>query len=136
MAITTTISQAELARLAAAAYEGLPYRICLAFNGASGLTANSSVAAWDGAELDGDGYARVEGFIGLGAWDPTDLRFEMPQISAEFKATGGTLTYDTIYTVIDDGYEETLHSIIVETPSISLVDGASIIYRITLATDD
>lgn len=136
MAITTTISQAELARLAAAAYEGLPYRICLALNGATGLTANSTVAAWDGVELSGNGYSRVEGFIGVGSWDSVDLRFEMPQISAEFQASGGTLTYDTIYTVIDDGYEETLHSIIVEAPSISLVDGASIIYRITLATDD
>jgi hypothetical protein len=29
-----------------------------------------------------------------------------------------------------------LHSIIVETPQISLVDGASVIYRVTLATDD
>lgn len=136
MAITTTISQAELARLAAAAYEGLPYRICLALNGASGLTANSSVAAWDGVELSGNGYARVEGYIGVGSWDATDLRFEMPQIDAEFQASGGTLTFDTVYTVIDDGYEETLHSVIVEAPSVSLVDGASIIYRITLATDD
>ena len=44
--------------------------------------------------------------------------------------------FPSLWHVIDDGYEETLHSIIVETPSISLVDGASIIYRITLATDD
>jgi len=136
MAITTTISQAELARLAAAAYEDLPYRICLANNGASGLTANSSVAAWDGVELSGNGYARVTGTIGDGAWDPTDLRYEMPQIVAEFQASGGTLTYDTVYTVIDGGATDTLHSIIVETPSVSLVDGASIIYRIILATDD
>lgn len=136
MAITTTISQAELARLAAAAYEGLPYRICLALNGASGKTANSTVAQWDSVELSGNGYSRVEGFIEQGAWDSTDLRYEMPVIDAEFQASGGTLTYDTVYVVIDDGYEETLHSIIVEAPSISLVDGASIIYRITLATDD
>ena len=136
MAITTSISQAELARVAASSYEGLAYRICLALNGATGLTVNSSVAAWDGEELSGTGYARVEGFIEPGSWDSTDLRYEMPQIEAEFQASGGTLTYDTVYTVIDDGYEETLHSIIVETPSISLVDGASIIYRITLATDD
>jgi hypothetical protein len=136
MAVTTAISQAELARLAAAAYEGLPYRICLALNGANNFTVNSPLASWDGVERSGNGYARVEGFIEEGAWDPTDLRYEMPQITAEFQATGGTLNYDTVYVVIDDGYTETLHSIIVETPSISLVDGASIIYRITLATDD
>ena len=136
MAITTTISQAELARLAAAAYEGLPYRISLANNATAGLTANSSLAAWDGIELSGNGYARVEGFIENGAFNETNLRYQMPQISCEFQASGGTLTYDTVYTVIDDGYEETLHSIIVESPPIALVDGASIIYRITLATDD
>jgi len=136
MAITTTISQAELARLAAAAYEGRDYRICLALNGASGLTANSSVAAWDGVELSGSGYARATGEIGEGEWDPTDLRYEMPQIDAEFQASGGTLTYDTVYTVITVDATSTLHSVIVEAPSVSLVDGASIIYRITLATDD
>lgn len=136
MAITTTITRAELARLAAAAYEGLPYRVCLADNAAAGLTANSSLAAWDGIELSGNGYARVEGFIENGAFNETNLRYQMPVISSEFQASGGTLTYDTVYTVIDDGYEETLHSIIVEAPPISLIDGASIIYRITLATDD
>lgn len=136
MAITTAISQAELARLAADAYEGKDYRICLALNGATGLTVNSSVAAWDGEELSGNGYARVTGTIGTGSWDATDLRYEMPQIEAEFQASGGSLTFDTVYTVIDDGVTETIHSIIVETPSVSLVDGASIIYRITLATDD
>lgn len=136
MAIATSISQAELARLAAAAYEGLPYRICIANNSATSLTVNSTVAQWDSIEASGSGYSRVEGFIEQGAWDATDLRYEMPQIEAEFKATGGTLTYDTVYTVIDDGYAETLHSVIVEAPSITLTDGASIIYRITLATDD
>jgi hypothetical protein len=136
MAITTTISQAELARLAAAAYEGLSYRICLALNGGSGKTANSTVAQWDTVELSGNGYARFEGTIGTGSWDSTDLRYEMPVIDAEFQASGGTLAYDTVYTVIDNGVTETLHSIIVEAPSVTLVDGASIIYRITLATDD
>ena len=136
MAITTTITRAELARLAAAAYEGLPYRVCLANNATAGLTANSSLAACDGIELSGNGYVRVEGFIENGAFDETNLRYQMPVISSEFKASAGTLTYDTVYTVIDDGYEETLHSIIVESPPISLFDGASIIYRITLATDD
>ena len=136
MAITTTITRAELARLAAAAYEGLPYRVCLADNATAALTANSSLAAWDGIELSGNGYARVEGFIENGAFDETNLRYQMPVISSEFQASGGTLTYDTVYTVIDDGYEETLHSIIVEAPPISLISGASIIYRITLATDD
>jgi hypothetical protein len=136
MAITTAISQAELARLAAAAYEGLPYRICLALNATNDFTANSPLTSWDGVELSGNGYSRVEGFIEPGAYNETNVRYQMPQITAEFQASGGTLVYDTVYVVIDDGYTETLHSIIVETPQISLVDGASVIYRVTLATDD
>ncbi len=136
MAISTLISQAELARLAAAAYEGLPYRICLALNDTNNLTVNSPLSSWDNLELSTNGYARVEGFIEQGEYNETTARYQMPQITAEFRATGGTLTFDTVYVVIDDGYTETLHSIIVETPEVSLVDGASVIYRVTLATDD
>jgi hypothetical protein len=136
MAISSLISQAELARLAAAAYEGLPYRICLALNGANNLTVNSPLTAWDNIELSTNGYARVEGFIDQGEYNQANARYQMPQITAEFRAEGGTLTYDTVYVVIDDGYTETLHSIIVETPEVSLVDTATVIYRVTLATDD
>jgi hypothetical protein len=136
MAISTLISQAELARLAAAAYEGLPYRVCLALNDTQQLTVNSSVAAWDGAELSGSGYARVTGFIDQGEYNQTSARYEMPRITAEFRAQGGELIYNTVYLVIDDGYQETLHSIIVESTDVTLVDGASVIYRITLITDD
>jgi hypothetical protein len=136
MAISTLISQAELARLAAAAYEGLPYRVCLALNDTQQLTVNSSVAAWDGAELSGSGYARVTGFIDQGEYNQTSARYEMPRITAEFRAQAGELIYNTVYLVIDDGYQETLHSIIVESTDVTLVDGASVIYRITLVTDD
>jgi hypothetical protein len=136
MSITSLISQAELARLAAAAYEGLPYRICAALNGANNFTVNSPLTDWDSVELTTNGYARVEGFIEQGEYNEANARYQMPQITAEFRASGGTLVYDTIYAVIDDGYTETLHSIIVETPQVGLVDGASVVYRITLATDD
>jgi hypothetical protein len=136
MAVITSISQAELARLAAAAYEGLPYRVCLALNETAGFTSDDTVADWDSIEASGNGYARVEGFIEDGAWDPTNQRYTMPQIVAEFTASGGPIDYDVVYVVIDDAYSETLHSITVESPSVSLVDGASIIYRLTIATDD
>lgn len=136
MAITTSISQAELARLAGAAYEGLPYRVCLGLNDTNNFTANNTVADWDGVERSGNGYARVEGFIEQGEFDETNLRYVMPQIVAEFGASGGSIEYDTVYLVIDDGYTETLHSITVESPAVTLPDGASVIYRLTLATDD
>jgi len=136
MAITTTITQAELARVAAAAYEGKTYRISLANNGTTGLTALSTVSAWDAKKLSGNGYADVTGTIATGAYDATDARFEMPQISALFTANGANWTYDTVYVVLDTGSSATLHSIIVEAPAVILVDGGSITYRITFATDD
>jgi hypothetical protein len=136
MAVITSISQAELARLAAAAYEGLPYRVCLALNGSSNFTADSSVSDWDSVEVSGNGYARAEGFIENGEYNQATARFELPRISAEYAASGGIITYDTVYLVIDDGYTETLHSITTEFPTVDLVDGASVIYRFTLATDD
>lgn len=136
MAITTTITQAELARVAAAAYQGKTYRISLGYNNTNGLTAASTVAQWDGVKLSGNGYADITGTIAAGAYDATDARFEMPQIDAAFTASGGNWTYDTVYVVITSGGTSTLHSIIVESPAVTLVDGGTITYRITLATDD
>lgn len=131
---TTTISQKELARLAAAAYEGKSYRVSLGYNNTTGLTSESTTAAWDAVKLSGNGYADVTGTIATGAYDTTDARYEMPQIQAEFTASGGTLTYDTVYVVIDSNTY--VHSITVESPAVTLADGSGVLYRILLATDD
>ena len=131
---TTTISQKELERLAGDAYEGKSYRVSLGYNNTTGLTSESTTAAWDAVKLSGNGYADVTGTIGVGSYDATDARYEMPQISAEFSASGGTLTYDTVYVVVDSNTY--VHSITVESPAVTLADGNSVLYRITLATDD
>ena len=136
MAITTSISQAELARVAAAAYQGKTYRVSLAYNDTNGLTAQSTVAAWDALKLSGDGYADITGTIAAGSYDATDARYELPQITATFTANGDNWLYDTVYVVITSGGTSTLHSIIVESPAVTLIDTGSITYRITLATDD
>lgn len=131
---TTTISQKELERLAGAAYEGKSYRVSLGYNNTSGLTSESTTAAWDAVKLSGNGYADVTGTIAIGSYDATDQRYEMPQISAEFAASGGSLTYDTLYVVIDSNTY--VHSITVESPAVTLADGSGVLYRIQLATDD
>lgn len=131
---TTTISQKELQRLAAEAYEGKSYRVSLGYNNTSGLTSESTTAAWDAVKLSGNGYADVTGTIATGSYDATDQRYEMPQISAEFAASGGSLTYDTLYVVIDSNTY--VHSITVESPAVTLADGSGVLYRIQLATDD
>lgn len=131
---TTTISQKELQRLAAEAYEGKSYRVSLGYKNTASLTSESTTAAWDAVKLSGNGYADVTGTIATGSYDATDQRYEMPQISAEFAASGGSLTYDTLYVVIDSNTY--VHSITVESPAVTLADGSGVLYRIQLATDD
>jgi len=135
MAITTTISQAELARVGATSYEGKTYRISLAYNDTNGLTANSTVAAWDALKLSGNGYADATGTIATGSYSATNARYELPQIAVTFTASGGNWIYDTLYVVITDG-TDSIHSVVVENPTVTLVDGGSITYRVVLNTDD
>lgn len=135
MALTTTVSQAELARVAAAAYEGKTYRMSLA-NNTTSLTSESTVAQWDAAKLSGNGYADATGTLATGSYNSTTARYEIPQVSVTFTADGGNWTFNTLYVVITDGATSSLHSVVVESPSVTLVDGASITYRVTLNTDD
>jgi hypothetical protein len=136
MAITTTITQAELARVAAAAYEGATYRVSLGYKNTASLSATSTVSQWDAVKLSGNGYEDITGTITAGSYNSGNARYQLPQISAVFYADGGNWTYDTVYVVITRSGTSTLHSIIVENPSMTLVDGGGITYRITLATDD
>jgi hypothetical protein len=131
---TTTISQNELARVSVESYEGKSYRVSLGSNGTTGLTAQSTTSAWDAVKLSGSGYADVTGTIGTGSYDSTNQRYQMPLITAEFNASGGALTYDTVYVVVDGSTN--IHSITVESPAVTLADGTGVLYRITLATDD
>lgn len=134
MAITLTISQNELQRQAALAFEGLTYEVFLANNSGS-LTANSTYAAWQAVELaSANGYAPVTGTIGTGAWSSANARYELPAITATFTSSGSGLSYDTICVRI--GTETYLHSILIESPSITLAAGQAKSYVITLVQDD
>lgn len=134
MAITVTISQKELARVANLAYEGETIKVMLASVGASGFTAESTVTNWQSVEKSGNGYVRFSQVIATGAYDATDARYEIPAIDAAFTATGAGYSYDRIIIYIDGATY--IHSMIVEDPNITLAAGQTQTYRVNLSTDD
>ena len=134
MALTTTISQKELKRLADLAYEGETIKVMLCSVGATGYTAESTVANWQSVEKSGNGYARYSQVIAAGSYDATDGRYEIPNIDAAFTATGAGYSYDRIIIYIDG--ETYIHSMIVEDPNITLAAGQTQTYRIQLSTND
>jgi hypothetical protein len=134
MALTTTISQRELARVANLAYEGETLKVMLCSVGVSGFTAESTVANWQSVEQSGNGYVRYSTTVGTGSYDAVDARYEMPAIDAAFTATGAGYTYDRIVVYIDGATY--IHSLITEDPNIALAPGQTQTYRIQLTTDD
>ena len=133
MALTTTISTKELQRQAAEAFEGQTYTVFLAVNSGT-LTAETAAATWLGVKVSGGGYADVTGTIGTGAYASGNARYELPAINATFTATGVGFTYDTV--CIRIGTATYLHSLLVETPSVTMAAGQSKTYTITFAVDD
>jgi hypothetical protein len=134
MALTTTISQRELKRVAGLAYEGETLKVMLCSVGATGYTAESTVANWQSVEKSGNGYARYSSVIATGSYDAVDARYEIPDIDAAFTATGAGYSYDRVIIYIDG--ETYIHSMIVEDPNITLAAGQTQTYRIALATND
>jgi hypothetical protein len=134
MAQTITISQKELQRVAALAYEGETLKVMLCSVGATGYTAQSTVANWQSVEKSGNGYSRFTATIATGSYDGTEAAYVMPDIDAAFTATGTGYSYDTVVIYING--ETYLHSIIVESPNVTLVAGQTQTYRISLRQDD
>ena len=134
MATTTTISTKELQRQAALAFEGETLKVMLCSVGATGYTAESTVANWQSVEASGNGYTRYSTTIGTGSYNSTTGRYELPVINAAFTADGGTIGYDRVVVYIDG--ETYIHSLAVESPNIVLADGQTQTYAITLSQDD
>ena len=134
MALTTTVSQRELARVAGLAYEGETLKVMLCSVGVSGFTAESTVANWQSVEQSGNGYVRFSSVIATGAYDAVDARYEIPAIDAAFTATGAGYTYDRIVVYIDGSTY--IHSLIAEDPNIALAAGQTQTYSEQLVTDD
>jgi hypothetical protein len=134
MALTTTISQKELARVATLAYEGETLKVMLASVGSSGFTVESTVAQWQTVEKSGNGYLRYSETVAAGSYDSVDGRYEMPAVDAAFVASGVGYTYDRVIIYIEG--ETYIHSLISENPNIALAPGQTQTYRVTLVTDD
>lgn len=134
MALTLSVSRYELQRQAALAFETKAYEVFLATNSGS-LSADSTYAAWQAVKVaSANGYAPVTGTIGTGSWSSGNTRYELPAITATFSSTGSGYSYDTLCVRI--GSETYLHSVIAESPSITLAAGQSKSYVITLVQDD
>jgi hypothetical protein len=134
MPLTLTVSQKELERVAALAYEGETIKIMLCSVADSGYTAESTVANWQSVEKSGNGYVRFSKVIATGAYDALDARYEIPAIDAAFTATGAGYSYDRVVIYVDGATY--VHSVIAEDPNITLAPGQTQTYRVTLSTDD
>lgn len=132
MAITASLSQAELQRVAALAYEGLPIRVSLANDTFSAYDVDDTVATWDGIKVSGNGYEDFRAVLGVGAYDPSDGRYEVPYIDAEFAATGSGFTYNSIYITLGTFTSKNLSSVSVSSNVVTLTTTTSH----GLSTDD
>jgi len=131
-------SNAELARVYAAAYQGRSARLCLA-NATTGLTLNSTTAAWDAAEITSqaaNGYARYTFTLAAGSYDSATQRFQTPIVTASFQAntTGTGLDYDSVYLVL--GTDTHIAGLWTEAPNIVLAPGQPRAYNIRFVCDD
>lgn len=134
MAQTTTISQKELKRQAAACFEGETLKVMLCSVGATGYTAESTVTNWQSVEQSGNGYVRYSTTIGTGAYDATTGTYKLPDIDAAFTATSTGYTYDRVVLYIDG--ETYIHSLVAEDPAIVLSAGQTQTYRLSIRQDD
>lgn len=135
MALTTTISRNELARIAALAYEGETLVVMLCNVEASGFTAESTVAQWQGQELaEVNGYEPVSAVIAAGSYDVTDGRHEMPVISAEFTSTGDGYAFDRVVVYVDGATN--VHSVWEEDPNVVISSGQTMTYQVQPFVDE
>lgn len=134
MAQTTSISHQELKRVAALAYEGQTLKVMLCSLGLSGLTAESTVTAWQGVEQAGNGYVRYSTTVGTGAYDAVAGKYVLPDIDAAFTATGAGYTYDRVVLYIQGSTYP--YAVIAESPNIALSAGQTQTYRLSLNADD
>ena len=143
MAITTAISTEEFKRIAQLAYEGLPCVVSL-HNNTGALTAESTLADWDALKLPStNGYADFTvASLPAGGLDPgSDDRWEIggtaganTYVEAAFTAEGAGFTYNTVVIRVGSGLYP--HSILVESPSITVAAGQTQTYRIQLLIDN
>ena len=104
MAITTAMTQAELARVMAAAYEGHAFTACLLNVTGPAPATDAGAATWLQHELltGTNGYGRWHsGSLPAGTYSTANTRNEQAALSASFSASGGALVYTHILTMVD-----------------------------------
>jgi hypothetical protein len=134
VAISATISQKELQRVASVSYEGETLKVMLCNVGVTGYTAENTVAQWQAQELSGDGYVRYSEVIGVGSYNSTEGRYELPSIDADFTCDGSPWSYDRVILYIDGATYP--YAVLTEDPNIVLADGQTQTYRLSLNSDD
>jgi len=143
MAITTAISTEEFKRIAQLAYEGLPCVVSL-HNNAGGLTAESTLSDWDAVKLPAtNGYAdfTVASLPAGGLDAGSDDRWEIggtaganTYVEAAFTAEGAGFLFNTVVIRVGSGLYP--HSVLVESPAITVAAGQTQTYRIQLLIDN
>jgi hypothetical protein len=134
MTLTAALSQKELERVAALAYEGETLKVLLASVGGTGYTAQSLVSDWQTIEKSGNGYVRYSTTVAAGAYDGTAGAYLLPDIDAAFTATGAGYSYDRVVVYVDGATYP--HSVLTEAPNITLAAGQTQTYRLSLNTND
>lgn len=110
MALASVTSQRELARVASVAYESRRIRVSLAFSG-GGVTAESDRTAWDAIKLSGNGYADFLQTLGVGAWNGSTTRHELPLVNALFTGSGAGFTATHFYSVMGTVSTRTIQTV-------------------------
>jgi hypothetical protein len=134
MAQTTTISLKELKRQTSLIFEGQEINVMLCNIGFTTYDQESSVADWSAQEISGSGYSTFQQTVGASTYNEDTGLEEVPEIIAEFTATGGPLNYDRV--VIFFTGETYIHSLVVEDPNVVVADGQTQTYSILLTQND
>lgn len=103
MAVTTALTQAELARVMSAGYNSKVLTAALVYAPSAPAT-DAGLAAWLQYELTegANGYARFQSpTLTGGSYSATAQRYEQSPIEVEFSASGGTLTYTHVVLLLD-----------------------------------
>lgn len=125
-----------------ATYQGKRARLCLAVN-SGGLSAGSTTAQWDAAEISGNGYARYQWTLPAGSYNSTSGRFEAPYQFCSFQASanGVGLTWNTAYIVLgtisgsSTTWDTGIAFLLVESPNVALYPGEPRTYEVRLYAD-
>lgn len=133
MAQTVIVSQKELERIAQLAYQGQTLKVMLC-NSTGGYDAQSSVSTWQTVEVSGNGYVRGSVAIGTGSYNSSTGKYSLPQVTVDFVATVPGYTYNYVVLYINGATYP--HSIVAESPAITLQSGQTQTYKFDLYTDD